>query len=202
MSARCRGSGIALVVVPVVLFGLTLRGLGLAPILVVVVLATAWASRYASLRASVPLALGIAAFCSLLFIKGLGLPLPLVGPWLSRRYWRAPPTAAAAPHPRHRAGAVGARAMELLANLGLGFETALSPWNLLYCFIGVLLGTAVGRAAGPGADRHHRHAPAAHLRLPPVSALIMLAGIYYGAQYGGSTTAILINLPGESPPRW
>jgi hypothetical protein len=70
----------ALVVVPVVLFGLCLRALGLLPILVVVVLATAWASRYASFSASVVLALGIATFCSLLFIQALGLPLPLLGP--------------------------------------------------------------------------------------------------------------------------
>ena len=87
--------GIILVVAPVVLFGFSLRGLGLLPILVVVVLATAWASRYASLKASVPLALGIAAFCSVLFIKGLGLPLPLVGPWLSPAHWTAAPPARA-----------------------------------------------------------------------------------------------------------
>ncbi len=72
--------GMALVVMPVVLFGLCLRALGLLPILIVVVLATAWASRYASLKASVLLAVGIATFCSLLFIKALGLPLPLLGP--------------------------------------------------------------------------------------------------------------------------
>jgi hypothetical protein len=72
--------GMALVVMPVVLFGLCLRALGLLPILVVVVLATAWASRYASLKASVLLSVGIATFCSLLFIKALGLPLPLLGP--------------------------------------------------------------------------------------------------------------------------
>jgi Tripartite tricarboxylate transporter TctB family len=89
--------GIALVVVPVVLFGFALRGLGLAPILVVVVLATAWASRYASLKASVPLALGIAVFCSVLFIKGLGLPLPLLGPWVSPAHWTAAPPPPPAP---------------------------------------------------------------------------------------------------------
>jgi hypothetical protein len=75
--------GVTLVVAPVVFFGLTLRGLGLVPVLVVVVLITAWASRFRSLRTSVPLALGITVFCSALFIRGLGLPLPLVGPWLS-----------------------------------------------------------------------------------------------------------------------
>lgn len=79
--------GVALVVMPVILFGFSLRGLGLLPILVLVVLASAWASRHATLRASVPLALAIAAFCSFLFIKGLGLPLPLLGPWVSPAHW-------------------------------------------------------------------------------------------------------------------
>ena len=88
--------------------------------------------------------------------------------------------------------------MELLDNLGLGFETALSPWNLLYCFIGVLLGTAVGVLPGLGPVATIAMLLPLTFGLPPVSALIMLAGIYYGAQYGGSTTAILINLPGES----
>jgi hypothetical protein len=64
-----------------------------------VVFATAWASRYAGLKAATALALGIALFCSGLFIKGLGLPLPLTGPWLSAAYWSpaAPPPAAPAP---------------------------------------------------------------------------------------------------------
>ena len=92
--------GIALVVVPVLVFGLTLRGLGLGPVLIVVVLATAWASRNARLRSSVPLALGMAAFCSVLFIKGLGLPLPLFGPWVKPSHWAAaPPAPPAAPAP-------------------------------------------------------------------------------------------------------
>ncbi|MGE3290637.1 MAG: tripartite tricarboxylate transporter permease [Geminicoccaceae bacterium] len=88
--------------------------------------------------------------------------------------------------------------MELLANLGLGFETALGPWNLLYCFVGVMLGTAVGVLPGLGPTPTIAMLLPLTFSLPPVSALIMLAGIYYGAQYGGSTTAILINLPGES----
>lgn len=89
--------------------------------------------------------------------------------------------------------------MELIDNLILGFATASTLWNLLFCLIGVLLGTLIGVLPGIGAT-----ATIAML-LPitfqigdPVSALIMLAGVYYGAQYGGSTTAILINMPGES----
>jgi len=88
--------------------------------------------------------------------------------------------------------------MELLHHLTLGFHTALSMQNLLYCFVGVLLGTLIGVLPGLGP------VPTIAMLLPityaltPVSALIMLAGIYYGAQYGGSTTSILVNLPGES----
>src|SRR5918997_1278975 len=88
--------------------------------------------------------------------------------------------------------------MELFSDLGLGFATALSPWNLLYAFIGVVLGTAVGVLPGLGPVATIAMLLPLTFNLPPVSALIMLAGIYYGAQYGGSTTAILINLPGES----
>jgi enolase len=88
--------------------------------------------------------------------------------------------------------------MELLSNLALGFGTALDPFNLLYCFIGVLLGTAVGVLPGLGPVATIAMLLPLTFGLPPESSLIMLAGIYYGAQYGGSTTAILINLPGES----
>jgi hypothetical protein len=66
--------GVLLVAGATIFFGFALRGLGLAPVLVLVVLATAWASRYASWRSSVPLALGLAAFCVFLFVRGLGLP--------------------------------------------------------------------------------------------------------------------------------
>ncbi|MGF7161641.1 TctA family transporter [Rhodoligotrophos appendicifer] len=88
--------------------------------------------------------------------------------------------------------------MEILANLELGFSTALTPVNLLYCFIGVLLGTLVGVLPGIGPTATVAMLLPITFSLSPVTALIMLAGIYYGAQYGGSTTAILINLPGES----
>jgi len=88
--------------------------------------------------------------------------------------------------------------MELFDNLGLGLETALRFENLLYCLIGVVLGTAVGVLPGIGPTATIALLLPITFTLEPVSALIMLAGIYYGAQYGGSTTAILINLPGET----
>jgi len=88
--------------------------------------------------------------------------------------------------------------MDIIANLALGFDTALSLQNIGYCFIGVLLGTAIGVLPGLGPIATISMLLPATFALPPVSALIMLSGIYYGAQYGGSTTAILINLPGES----
>jgi len=88
--------------------------------------------------------------------------------------------------------------MELFDNLGLGIETALRFENLLYCLIGVALGTAVGVLPGIGPTATIALLLPITFNFEPVSALIMLAGIYYGAQYGGSTTAILINLPGES----
>jgi putative tricarboxylic transport membrane protein len=88
--------------------------------------------------------------------------------------------------------------MGVLENLGLGLETALTPANLLFCLIGVALGTAVGVLPGIGPTATIAMLLPITFSFEPVAALIMLAGIYYGAQYGGSTTAILINLPGES----
>ena len=88
--------------------------------------------------------------------------------------------------------------MELLNNLMLGFSVALTWNNMLYCLIGCLLGTLIGVLPGIGPVATIAMLLPATYALPPVSALIMLAGIYYGAQYGGSTTAILVNLPGES----
>ncbi|HET7729485.1 MAG TPA: tripartite tricarboxylate transporter permease [Usitatibacter sp.] len=87
--------------------------------------------------------------------------------------------------------------MELLNNLMMGFGVALTLNNIMYAFIGVLLGTLIGVLPGIGPIATISMLLPATFVLPPVSALIMLAGIYYGAQYGGSTTAILVNLPGE-----
>ncbi|MFM8623550.1 MAG: tripartite tricarboxylate transporter permease [Betaproteobacteria bacterium] len=88
--------------------------------------------------------------------------------------------------------------MDLIANLSLGFGVAFTPINLLYAFIGCVLGTLIGVLPGIGPVATIAMLLPATYALPPVSALIMLAGIYYGAQYGGSTTAVLVNLPGES----
>jgi TctA family transporter len=88
--------------------------------------------------------------------------------------------------------------MDLIANLSTGFGVAFTPINLLYAFVGCMLGTLIGVLPGIGPVATIAMLLPATYALPPVSALIMLAGIYYGAQYGGSTTAILVNLPGES----
>ena len=88
--------------------------------------------------------------------------------------------------------------MDLITNLELGFATATSVNNLFFCLIGVLLGTLIGVLPGIGPTATIAMLLPITFQLEPVSSLIMLAGIYYGAQYGGSTTAILINLPGES----
>ncbi|MBX7230361.1 MAG: tripartite tricarboxylate transporter permease [Burkholderiaceae bacterium] len=88
--------------------------------------------------------------------------------------------------------------MELLNNLQLGFATALTLQNLLYAFLGCLIGTLIGVLPGLGPIATIAMLLPATYALPPTAALIMLAGIYYGAQYGGSTTAILVNIPGET----
>ncbi len=89
--------------------------------------------------------------------------------------------------------------MDLLANLALGAATAFTLDNLFYCFIGVLLGTLIGVLPGIGPlATIAMLLPITYKMADPSTALIMLAGIYYGSQYGGSTTAILVNLPGES----
>jgi putative tricarboxylic transport membrane protein len=86
----------------------------------------------------------------------------------------------------------------LFSNLALGFEVAFTTQNLMYAVIGCLLGTLIGVLPGIGPVATIAMLLPATYALPPIAALIMLAGIYYGAQYGGSTTAILVNLPGEA----
>jgi putative tricarboxylic transport membrane protein len=88
--------------------------------------------------------------------------------------------------------------MDVLSNLAVGFAVALTLKNIAYCFIGVLLGTIIGVLPGIGPVTTVAMLLPISFTLSPESALILLAGIYYGAQYGGSTTAILVNIPGEA----
>src|SRR6266487_602366 len=87
---------------------------------------------------------------------------------------------------------------DLLANLWMGFHVASNPYNVLFCLLGALVGTLVGVLPGIGTVATIAMLLPITFGLPPVGALIMLAGIYYGAQYGGSTTSILVNIPGEA----
>ena len=88
--------------------------------------------------------------------------------------------------------------MELVQNLATGFGAAVTPVNLGFCLFGCLIGTLIGVLPGIGPIATIAMLLPVTFGLAPLPALIMLAGIYYGAQYGGSTTAILVNLPGES----
>ncbi len=86
----------------------------------------------------------------------------------------------------------------MIDNLVLGFSTALSPENLLWCFVGVFAGTVIGLLPGLGSTTGVAVLLPLTLNFEPVTALIMLAGIYYGAQYGGTITSVLISTPGEA----
>lgn len=88
--------------------------------------------------------------------------------------------------------------MDFLDSILLGFQNSLQPINLMYCFIGTLLGTLVGVLPGIGPLSAIALLLPMSFRISPVSAIIMVAGIYYGAMYGGSTTSILVNIPGEA----
>jgi putative tricarboxylic transport membrane protein len=85
----------------------------------------------------------------------------------------------------------------MVQNLVYGFQVAFEPLNLMYCFFGVLIGTLVGVLPGLGPSAAIAMLLPATFKLTPTSAIIMLAGIYYGVMYGGSTTSILVNIPGE-----
>src|SRR4030042_7085710 len=88
--------------------------------------------------------------------------------------------------------------MDFLGNLISGFAVALTPWNLVYAAIGAALGTAIGVLPGLGPPATIALLLPATYKMEPISAVIMLAGIFYGAMSGGSTTSILLNIPGEA----
>jgi putative tricarboxylic transport membrane protein len=88
--------------------------------------------------------------------------------------------------------------MDFFHSVVMGFQVALQPVNLLFCFVGVLIGTLVGVLPGLGPVAAISLLLPTTFHVTPVSAIIMLAGIYYGAMYGGSTTSILVNIPGEA----
>src|SRR5690606_25344399 len=95
-------------------------------------------------------------------------------------------------------GARESRLMDSLSSLADGFGVALTPENLLYALIGVFLGTLVGVLPGIGPALTVALLLPITYSLDPIQAFIMFAGIYYGGMYGGSTTSILLNTPGES----
>src|SRR5919106_4643043 len=88
--------------------------------------------------------------------------------------------------------------MDILSSLALGFSVSVQPANLMYCFIGVGLGTLVGVLPGLGSAATIALLLPITYHIPTTSAVIMLAGIWYGSMYGGSTTSILLRVPGES----
>jgi putative tricarboxylic transport membrane protein len=88
--------------------------------------------------------------------------------------------------------------MDILAHIALGAQTLFTPTNILFCFLGVLMGTLVGVLPGLGPTAAIALLLPNTFHVTPVTAIIMLAGIYYGAMYGGSTTSILVNIPGEA----
>ena len=88
--------------------------------------------------------------------------------------------------------------MDIFANVALGFSVALTPTNLLFCFLGSVVGTLVGVLPGLGPVGAVAFLFSLTFKMAPATAVIMLAGIYYGAMYGGSTTSILVNIPGET----
>src|SRR5512135_2478661 len=88
--------------------------------------------------------------------------------------------------------------MDFFHYILIGFQVVIQPANLLFCFIGVLIGTLVGVLPGLGPVAAISLLLPTTFHVTPVSAIIMMAGIYYGSMYGGSTTSILVNIPGEA----
>ncbi len=90
--------------------------------------------------------------------------------------------------------------MEIFSHILFGAQVVFQPMNLLFCFLGVLMGTLVGVLPGLGPTAAIALLLPNTFHVSPVTAIIMLAGIYYGAMYGGSTTSILVNIPGARRP--
>src|SRR3989339_509176 len=88
--------------------------------------------------------------------------------------------------------------MDVLHNLFLGFSVISEPYNIFFCFIGVFIGALIGVLPGIGPVGAMSLLLPATYKVSPLASLVMLAGIYYGAQYGGSTTSVLVNIPGEA----
>jgi putative tricarboxylic transport membrane protein len=88
--------------------------------------------------------------------------------------------------------------MELLGNILAGFQTTFQPVNLLFCFVGVFIGTLIGVLPGIGPSATMSILLPMTFKISPIASIILIAGIYYGAMYGGSTTSILVNIPGEA----
>ena len=160
-----------LLVGSILFFGATVSGLGLGPSLLVTTFLAALAGHGTRPGRAAVIAIGLTALCLTVFVGLLQLRLC-----------------------RSSATGWGADVDGIL----LGLETALQPSNILICLLGVTLGTAVGVLPGIGPTATVALLLPITFSFDPVASLIMLAGIYYGAQYGGSTTAILLNLPGES----
>ena len=150
----------------------------LLPALVALILVSAAAGSEFKLREVLLLTVTLTFLSVALFIWGLGLPFTLIQGF-----------------ERGRPQEIG---MEVFNNLIFGFSVALSLQNLTYCLIGCLVGTLIGVLPGIGPMATIAMLLPLTFKVPPVAALIMLAGIYYGAMYGGSTTSILVNLPGET----
>src|SRR5262249_61444336 len=100
--------------------------------------------------------------------------------------------------PRRHASPSGFYPSVFVSNLALVFSVASTPYSILFCLIAALVGTLIGVLPGIGSVATIAMLLPIPFGLPPVGALIMLAGIYYGAQYGGSTTSVLVNIPGEA----
>ena len=173
---RCRASTprpIGVSLLAIVLFGIALQWLGLVAAVAVLVLVGAYASRDVRAAGDAGARRGLDRL-------------------LGRR------CSSGCSACRCRCGRIPEAGMETLNNLAFGLGVALSWQNILYCFIGCFLGTLVGVLPGIGPVATVAMLLPFTFGLEPAPALIMLAGIYYGAQYGGSTTAILVNIPGES----